>query len=74
MLTTGCGQDQSRIEMMPLAQALPIIPLASGSDLAKALLISGLVFLACYVPWQLRRRHVRRFQRRISMRERDQDS
>ena len=60
--------------MMPLAQALPIIPLASGSDLAKALLIGGLVFLACYVPLQLRRRHVRRFEHRIAMRERDRDS
>ena len=62
------------ITRMPLAQALPFIPVASGSDLAKALLISGLVFLAFFIPWQLRRRHVRRFQRRISMRERDRDS
>ena len=40
--------------MLPLAQALPVVPLASGSDLAKALLISGLVFLAFYIPWQWR--------------------
>ncbi len=57
------------ITRMPLAQALPFIPVASGSDLAKALLISGLVFLAFFIPWQLRRRHVSRFQRRIALRE-----
>ena len=40
------------IVSMPLAQSLPFIPVASGSDLAKALLISGLVFLAYFIPWQ----------------------
>jgi len=60
--------------MLPLAQALPVVPLASGSDLAKALLISGLVFLAFYIPWQWRRRRVRRFQRRVAMRQADQQN